>query len=90
MAEISGNNGLGWQTREISRIESQGLFDRVANLGTGDRSQNKTAAPTGIGSGGDEMGKLTSVSGAGRYRNLRILATHFGLDLEAGLQRADR
>ena len=51
--------GIDWQTIEIPRIESQGLFGRVANLGADDPPpESKTAAPTGIGSGGEITGKL--------------------------------
>ena len=87
MAGIHQNKGIGWQTLEILRIESQGIFGRLANLRTGDPPENRTAASTGIEGGGkakwiggDRSGeehyytdRLTSIAP-------RIIATHYGVD----------
>ncbi len=87
MARTNRNNGLGWQTLEIPRIESQGLFDQVANLGTGDPPQNRTAASTGIEGGGKEKWIGGDRSGGEHYYTdrltsiaPRIIALHFGVD----------
>lgn len=79
MPESKQNKGLLWQTYESRPTEFQGFFDLVANPPLAGLSQNETAAPTGIGSGGNESGKASCVSKAEDYRTPRIISTHFGL-----------
>lgn len=77
--EANRIKGLRRQTVESCPIDFQRFFARVANRGTADPPQNETAVSTGIESGGDEIGKLASVSEVEFYSSHRILATHFGL-----------